>query len=116
MKESQYISEIVLLGDSTSGIVAIVVPNFDRVRHWAREEELDSRDLPALIQRSETKAVFKKELDRLSSQLADFERIKRFTLIDHTFTIEGGELTPTLKVKRRVIAEKYADVLQQMSR
>ena len=53
-------------------------------------------------------------MDRLSGPLADFERIKRFALVDHPFTIEGGELTPTLKVKRKVVEKAYADQIEAL--
>jgi long-chain acyl-CoA synthetase len=60
--------------------------------------------------------LIKGEIQRLSSNLADFEKIHRFSLIDHEFTIENGEMTPTLKVKRGVVMEKYRDVIEAMYR
>jgi long-chain acyl-CoA synthetase len=116
LKESPYIAEIVLIGDRQNAIVAIVVPAFDRLKAWAKQNELSTGDLPALLRRAETRKLFKDEIDRLSERLADFERVKRFTLLDHPFSIEGGELTPTLKVKRKFIAQKYAAEIEQMVR
>jgi len=116
LKQSSFISEAVLLGDNASGIVAIVVPAFDRLKTWAQQQELDSADVSALVARAETRKLFKEEIDRNSIDLADFEKIKRFTLADRPFSIETGELTPTLKVKRKVIAEKHADQIAQMVR
>ena len=116
LKQSSYISEAVLLGDNASGIVAIVVPAFDRLKTWAQQQELDSADVSALVARAETRKLFKEEIDRNSTALADFEKVKRFSLVDRPFSIETGELTPTLKVKRKVIAEKYADQIAQMAR
>lgn len=115
LKRSPFISEIVLLGDRQSSIVAIIVPAFDRLRIWAKQNELPITDLEGLLKRAETRKLFKEEIDRLSTHLADFERIKRFTLISEPFSIETGELTPTLKVKRRVIREKYAALIEHMA-
>ncbi len=116
LKQSPFISEAVLLGDNASGIVAIVVPAFDRLKTWAQQQELDSTDITGLVARAETRKLIKEEIDRNSTDLADFEKIKRFTLAYRPFSIESGELTPTLKVKRKVIAEKYADQIAQLIR
>ena len=114
LKQSPFISEAVLLGDKANGVVAIVVPAFDRLKSWAQQQELDAADMTALVARVETRKLFKEEIDRNSTDLADFERVKRFTLLDRPFSIESGELTPTLKVKRKVIAENYADQIAQL--
>ncbi len=113
LKQSPYIAEIVLIGDKQNAIVAIVVPAFDKLKTWAKLKELPLE--PAeLIKHAETRKLIKDEIDRQSKGLADFERVKRFTLVDTSFSIEGGELTPTLKVKRKFIAEKYAGLLEQL--
>jgi long-chain acyl-CoA synthetase len=114
LKQSPYISEIVLIGDRQSTIVAIVVPAFDRLRAWARQNELPAADMSELIRRAETRRLIKQEMDRLSGELADFEKIKRFEIVTEPFTLEGGELTPTLKVKRKFIARKYASLIEQL--
>ncbi len=116
LKESLFISEIVLIGDKSSAIVAIIVPAFDKLKAWAKDHELGLNDFAALMTRAETRKLYKDELDRLSIRLADFERVKRFTLVDKPFTIETGELTPTLKVKRKFIAQKYAGLIEQLVR
>jgi long-chain acyl-CoA synthetase len=113
IKQSHYIAEIVLIGDQRNAIVAIVVPAFDRLKSWAKQRELPL-DPPSLIKHAETRKLIKDEIDRFSSGLADFEKVKRFTLIDATFSIENGELTPTLKVKRKFIAQKYAGLIEQL--
>lgn len=116
LKQSPYIGEIVLIGDKQNAIVAIVAPAFDRLKTWAKENELPTVSLPELCGRAETRKLLKEEIDRLSTGLAEFERIKRFSIVDTPFSIEGGELTPTLKVKRKYIAQKYAPLIEQMVR
>jgi long-chain acyl-CoA synthetase len=115
LKSSPYIQEAVLIGDKQPTVTALIVPAFDRLRAHARENSLPTEP-KALVQHPETRRLIKGEIDRHSTHLADFERIKRFTMLDHEFSIDGGELTPTLKLKRRVIAEKYADQIAAMSR
>jgi long-chain acyl-CoA synthetase len=115
LKSSPYLQEIVLIGDKQPTITALVVPAFDRLRAYAREHDLPTEP-EALAQRPEVRRLLKAEIDRHSGHLADFERIKRFSILDHEFSIEGGELTPTLKLKRRVIAEKYANAIAAMGR
>lgn len=116
IKQSPYIGEAVLIGDKQNVITAIIVPAFDRLKAWAKSLELPTGDLEELVRRAETRKLIKEEIDRLSAKLADFERIKRFEIVSQPFTIEGGELTPTLKVKRKVIAQKYAALIEQMAR
>jgi long-chain acyl-CoA synthetase len=114
LKQSAYIQEAVLIGDKQNAIVAIIVPAFDRLKAWAKDHELPTTDVAELARRPDVRKLFKEELDRASAGLADFEKVKKFTLAAQPFSIEGGELTPTLKVKRKVIAEKYADEIAQM--
>lgn len=116
LKESPYIAELVLLGDRQATLAAIVVPAFDKLKQWAKEQEFDAHDMAALLRRAETKKLFKSEIDRLSDRLADFEKIKQFRLVEHPFSIESGELTPTLKVKRKFIVQKYAELIAEMAR
>lgn len=116
LKTSPFIAEAVLFGDRSNAIVALIVPAFDRLKEWARAQELPVKDPADLIDRAEVRKLIKGEVDRLSQPLADFERIKRFALVPGPFTIDGGELTPTLKVKRKAIAQKYAQVLETLTR
>ena len=113
LKHSPYISEIVLLGDKTESVRALVVPNFDALKTWAKEQGQTKPTNEGLIADPAVRKLIKSDIDKRSKELADFEKIKRFALIDHSFSIEGGELTPTLKVKRKVVAEKYGNLLEK---
>ncbi len=114
LKESPLIAEIVLLGDEQNTIMALILPAFDNLTDWANKFHINYNDLHELVTNSEVKRLYKQEIDRLSDSLADFERIKRFALLETPFTIETGELTPTLKVKRKVIAEKFSELIKSM--
>jgi long-chain acyl-CoA synthetase len=108
IKESPYIQEIVLLGDKQNVCSALVIPNIDRCITWAGEQGVTLADGDAVSASPEVKKLIKSEIDKYSNWLADFEKIRRFTLLNTTFSIDGGELTPTMKVKRRVINQKFA--------
>ncbi|HEV2472098.1 MAG TPA: long-chain fatty acid--CoA ligase [Chthonomonadales bacterium] len=116
LKHSSYISEAVLFGDCSPTVSALLAPAMDPLKRWAKDQGIEETDPEALIARPEVMKLFREEIDRNAGHLADFERIKRFKLVPHPFSIEGGELTPTLKVKRRFVAEKYAELLASISR
>jgi len=116
LKQSPYIGESVLFGDGQSTVMALLVPAFVKLVEWAKEKELPCGDVSQLVNSVEVQKLMKSEIDRLTPSLADFEKIKRFRLLDKPFSIESGELTPTLKVKRKYVAEKYAEVISGMAR
>lgn len=116
LKTSPYISEAVLFGDEQDVITALIVPNFERTREWAKLQGLLVRSDSELVALAEVKQLIKQEIDRLTTHLADFEKVRRFTLLDHPFSIETGELTPTLKVRRHFIKQRYAKELEAMRR
>jgi long-chain acyl-CoA synthetase len=108
LKASPFIANVVLFGDREPQVVALIVPDFEHLKRWAREQGIDTRDTAELIARPEVKRLYREEIDRVSPDLADFEMIRRFTLLARDFSQEQDELTPTLKVKRRVVAEHFA--------
>ena len=113
LKTSPLIAEVVLLGDNSGTVGALVVPNYELLKAWAKEQGRDIRKSEELAADPAAKKYVKSEIDKLSKELADFEKIKRLALLPHAFTQEGGELTPTLKVKRKVVAEKYGKLLEK---
>ena len=115
LKQSPYIAEAVLYGDRQSTVMALIVPNFGKLIEMAKEQSL-TLDPAELIETANVQKLIKTEIDAATRSLADYEKIKRFRILGKPFGIESGELTPTLKVKRRFVAEKYADVIAGMSR
>jgi long-chain acyl-CoA synthetase len=115
LKQSELVQEAVVYGDGMSAPVALIVPNIDALRAFAKQAGIEA-DGDALLNHDAIQKRFRQELERVNRELADFQRIKGFRLISKPFSIETGELTPTLKVKRRVVAEKYAHLLQEMAR
>ena len=114
VKRSAFIAEIVLIGDKQSIITALVLPNKAKLAEWAKAENLTFADDDALLALPDVRKKIKAEIDGQTTHLADFERVKKFTLLSGTFSVEGGELTPTLKIKRKVVLQKYADAVSAM--
>jgi long-chain acyl-CoA synthetase len=115
LKASPYIAQVVLLGDRQSTVTALIVPAFERLKQFAQERGIEHEN-GDFLKHPEINRLFREEIDRLSTHLADFEKIHRFALLNNEFTIENGEMTPTLKVKRRVVVEKYQEVIQGLYR
>jgi long-chain acyl-CoA synthetase len=113
LKQSRWISQAVMHGDRRPYPVALITLDPEEIGPWARERDLPE-DIVELIQREETRALIQDVLDRANAKYAQVEQIKRFALLDHDLTQEGGELTPTLKLKRNVVNERYADVFEAL--
>ncbi len=113
LKRSPWIADAVLLGDGSGTVGALILPDFDRLKAWGKEHDRDTKDVAALAADPDVRRLLKKEVDGLSGDLADFERIKRLAVLPAPLTIEGGELTPTLKIRRKAVAEKYGALLER---
>jgi long-chain acyl-CoA synthetase len=111
---SKYIDQALVLGDKRKYCTAFIVINPDSLKTFAQKQSIDYQNEKDLIEHNAVKELFQKEIDRLSVDLASYETIKRFTLLSEPFTIENGELTPTLKIKRNVVEQKYFAKIETM--
>ncbi|HLO96989.1 MAG TPA: long-chain fatty acid--CoA ligase [Fimbriimonas sp.] len=110
IRESEFINEAVVLGDGMDHCIALILPNLERVRaKLGVGEEVDLANMP------DFRKLIKAEVDAVNKKLANFEMVKKWEIIDEPFTIENGLLTPTLKVKRKKVTEKYARVIESLS-
>ncbi len=116
LKESEYINEAVLFGDGMEYCCALIVPEFDRVKTWLKQKGVNEDDPAAIAQRDDVKELIKGEVAAANKTLADFEKAKKHVLLGAMFTQETGELTPSLKVKRKVVKEKFAKEIESMKR
>jgi long-chain acyl-CoA synthetase len=116
LKQSPYIGEAVLFADRQSTVMALLVPAFDKLLPWAKANGLATDNVAALLESAEVQKLYRADVDKLTVGLADFEKVRRYKLVSQPFGIESGELTPTLKVKRKFVAQKYADLLAAMAR
>ncbi len=110
---SPYIEQIVVLGAKRKFCSALVVPNEDAVKSALEEKGFKDFDDQEKYS-SEVEKIIQKEVDRLNETLPKWEQIKKFAILDSLFSIEGGELTPTLKTKRRVIREKFISIIESI--
>lgn len=112
LKASPLISNAALVGDAHKFIAALIVPNFPAVEAAARAEGRKTGSPEETAADPWTHELIEKEVAKINANLAQYETIKRFALLDHDFTFDGGQLTYTLKLKRRVIAQKYAEIIE----
>jgi long-chain acyl-CoA synthetase len=113
LKQSRYISQAVMHGDRRPFPVALITLDAEEILPWAKERGLPE-DLAALAAAGEVRALVQEELDRANAHYAQVEQIKRFAILNRDLTVEDGELTPTLKVKRAVVNERFAELFEAM--
>jgi long-chain acyl-CoA synthetase len=113
LKQSRWISQAVMYGDRRPYPVALITLDPEEIPHFAREHGLPE-DIAALANEPKVIELIQSELDAVNSRYAHVEKIKRFAILDHDLSQETGELTPTLKVKRNVVNEKYADLFDRL--
>jgi long-chain acyl-CoA synthetase len=113
LQESRWVSRAVMYGDRRPYPVALITLDPEEILPWAKERGLPE-DIPSLVGRDEVRELIQADLDRANAKYAQVEQIKKFELLDHELSQETGELTPTEKVKRNVVNERYADVFERM--
>jgi long-chain acyl-CoA synthetase len=113
MKQSAWVSQAMVYGDKRPYLVALVTLNVETVIRFAREKGIDGEP-GALVEHTEVRAEVQRAMDDVNSRLSSFETVKKFAILERDFTIEGGELTPTLKVKRKVVSDRYKKLLEDL--
>ncbi|MFW5698154.1 MAG: AMP-dependent synthetase/ligase, partial [Fimbriimonadaceae bacterium] len=116
LKRSDLINEAVLFGDGMESVIALIVPEFDACRKALKEKGMNVESDEDLATHPETQKLIKAEVARANQDLADYEKVKRFRLAPKPFSIDTGELTPSLKVKKAVVKQKYSDFLVDKQR
>lgn len=114
LKQSPLVDTAVLLGDRQPFIAALLTPTFEVLEHWASERGLAVDDRAALLAAPEVRTLFEGIVADVNAHLARYEQVKEFRLLNATFSIEDGQLTPTMKVKRRVVEEQFRDEINQI--
>jgi long-chain acyl-CoA synthetase len=115
IKLSPYISNIMVHGVNREYNVAVVIPDYEVLKGWAKERGLDA-DPSSLAKNQKVHALMEQEVDRLSAEFKGYEKIRRLYVGEEDFTTDNGMLTPTLKLKRRVVQQRYGDVLESLYR
>jgi len=110
----KYIEQAVVIGDNRKFCSAVIVPDIEAVKKWATTQQIPYESIETLIHHPTFNAVLRKEIDLLTEDFSSFERIQKFLVISTPFSQETGELTPSLKVKRKVVEEKYASQINDL--
>ena len=109
-----FIEQISVIGDQQKYVTALAVPSFENLKKYAIEHKIAYEDIEELINQSQIKEMFKKRIEALRKDFSVFEKIKKFSLLPKEFSIEAGEITATLKLKRKVIQKKYKVIIDKM--
>src|SRR5215203_1160878 len=115
LKQSEFVSQVVVVGTGRKQPVALIVPDWESLNHALSEAgEEAPKDHVELSRFPPAIKIVQRDISKLTADLPDYERIRRVALLPDEFTIDGGELTPTLKVKRKVIDERFGDLIEQL--
>jgi long-chain acyl-CoA synthetase len=114
LKESLVVDQVMIIGDGQKFPSALIVPNYVNLREWCKIKEIPYSTDEEMIGNLFVQAKYQSELDKMNEGLAQYEKIKKFALIPHAWTIERGEITPTLKLRRKVILEHAAPYIKHI--
>lgn len=109
-----FIEQIAVIGDQQKYVTALAVPSFENLKKYALEHKITFKDVEELITHNQIIDLFEKRFEELQKEFSKFEKIKKFTLLPKEFSIEAGEITATLKLKRKVILKKYKELIDKM--
>lgn len=110
----RYIDQIAVIADGRKFVSALIVPVYDLVKDYAKEKDIEYKSMEELLEHPEVQALFRTRIDTLQQSFALYEQVKRFTLLPGPFSMERGELTNTLKLKRAVVVDDYKDLIDKM--
>ena len=110
----RYIDQIAIIADQRKFVSALIVPVYGFVKDYAKEKGIEYTNMADLLEHPKVQALFRARIDTLQQQFAHYEQVKRFTLLPEPFSMERGELTNTLKLKRSVIAQNYKELIDKM--
>jgi len=111
---SKYIDQFVLIGDRRMFLSALIVPDFEAVKEYADSHKIVYKNEEDLVKNDDIYKLLEEDMARFQKKLANYERVRKFVLLERPFTIENGEITPSLKIKRKVVEEKYGDLIERM--
>lgn len=114
LAENKFIDEAAIIGDERKFVTALIVPNLSQLRHWAADKGMDTADTETLLKDKRVYYFMMKQINDVQSDLAEYEKIKRIYLLPHHFSIMHGEVTNTMKVRRPIVAKRYAKEIESM--
>ncbi|MCZ7612243.1 MAG: AMP-binding protein [Ignavibacteriaceae bacterium] len=111
---SKYIDQFVLIGDKRMFLSALIVPDYEALKEYADAHKISYNNEGDLTNNDQIYKLIEDDMGKLQKKLANYERVRKFALLDKPFTIETGEITPSLKIKRKVVEEKYNYLIEKM--
>ncbi len=114
MKEIGFIEQIMVVGENRNFVTALIVPNFLNLSEWCLKHGVAAKTPAEIIKNAEVHKLFRDSIDEKNKNFGQWETVKKFELMEKEWSIEGGELTPTMKVKRKVVLEKYKAVIEKL--
>ena len=114
MKESPFVEQMMVVGADQKFVGALIVPSIPNLKEWMRHKQINFTTNEDAIHHPKVLELYRELIDSFNKFFNQVEQVKRFELLPHEWTIDSGELTPTLKLKRKVIMEKYRDVLARI--
>ncbi len=111
---SKYIDQFIIIGDRRMFVTALIVPDYEALQEYADAHRIQYTDPKELVNLKQVYELLEKELQQFQKKLASFEKVRKFTILEQPFTIEDGSMTPSLKLKRKVIEERYSDLIDDM--
>ncbi len=111
---SKYIDQFVLIGDRRMFLSALIVPDFEAIQDYADSNKIRYGRLEELVRSREIHDLIEKDMSEVQKKLANYERVRKFKLLDKPFSLENGEITPSLKVRRKFVEERYGHLIEEM--
>ena len=111
---SMYVEQAVVLGDKKNFISALIVPNFEFIGSYLDSHEITISDPEAMVEHPAVISLIDKEVEKAMESFAHYEKVKKYRLLPELFTIDRGEITPSLKVIRKAVEKNYADIIDIM--
>lgn len=112
--EDKFIEQVAVIGERRKYVTALIIPAFEALKEYAEEKKIQYRDLEDLVKNADIKAMIQERIDALQEGFANYEKVKKITLLAKAFSMEAGELTNTLKIRRPVIRTRYAKEIEAM--
>jgi long-chain acyl-CoA synthetase len=112
--EDKYIEQVAVIGDQRKYVTAIIIPAFEAIKEYARQKQIKYKTIVDLVNNAEIRNLIQERIDKLQKGFANYEKVKKFILLPKEFSMEAGELTNTLKLRRPVIVNRYAREIEAM--
>jgi long-chain acyl-CoA synthetase len=114
LRADRFIAQAIVIGDRRRFISALVVPDFEQIRSYVERKGIEDAPMDTLLRHPKIIDLFERRIAKINERLARYERIKAFRVLNREFSLDNGEITLTLKLRRKVIAEHYHDRIEEM--